>query len=385
MVKPAGPSCNLDCAYCYYLPKAALYPGSACAMTDEVLESFTRQYIQSQRANKVTFAWQGGEPTLLGLDFFRKALAYQKKYMPPGMQVENTLQTNGTLLDGDWSQFFRENNFLIGLSIDGPPELHDIYRKDKAGAGSAERTLRGLACLKQHEVDFNILCTVHAGNVEHPLAVYEYFRDELEAQFIQFIPIVQRDNKTGHQTGNRITDRSVTGQGYGDFLIQIFDAWVRRDVGSVFVQLFDVALAKWVGAPGSLCIFEQTCGLALALEHNGDLFSCDHYVEPKHKLGNISQADLGKLVSSHKQVQFGMSKRGTLPQQCLDCEVLFACNGGCPKNRIRNTSDGEAGLNYLCEGYRAFFNHIDRPMRRMADLLRRHRSPMDIMAEYRDA
>ena len=379
MVKPRGPICNLDCAYCYFLSKEGMYPGSSFEMSDELLENFTRQYIQSQRVPLVTFAWQGGEPTLLGVKFFQKAVAYQKKYAARGIRIENTFQTNGTLLDDEWCAFFKENNFLIGISTDGPPELHDIYRIDKGGKGSSKRVLRGLEYLKKHGVDFNILCTVHAGNVGHPLDVYRYFRDELETSFIQFIPIVERDNKTGFQTGNKVTKRSVTGKGYGDFLISIFDEWVTKDVGTVFVQIFDTALAKWMGVPAGLCIFEETCGLGLAMEHNGDLFSCDHYVEPRHKLGNIFKTEMLDLLTSHKQYQFGMDKRKTLLQHCLNCEVRFACNGGCPKNRIQHAPDGEFGLNYLCEGYRAFFNHIDKPMKTMTELLRSNRPPAEIM------
>ena len=379
MVKPRGSICNLDCAYCYFLRKEQMYPDSSFVMSDELLENFTQQYIQSQRVPQVTFAWQGGEPTLLGVGFFQKAIAYQKKYAPSGMRIENTFQTNGTLLDDEWCTFLKENNFLIGISIDGPPELHDSYRKDRGGKGSSEQVLRGLDYLKKNNVEFNILCTVHPGNVNYPIDVFRYFRDELKVKFIQFIPIVERDNKTGFQVGNKVTMRSVTGKGYGDFLIAIFDEWVTRDVGSVFVQIFDVALAKWMRVPGGLCIFEETCGLGLAMEHNGDFFSCDHYVEPKHKLGNIIKTDMIDLVSSHKQHQFGMDKRKNLPKYCLDCEVRFACNGGCPKNRIKHTPNGEFGLNYLCEGYRAFFNHIDAPMRKMANLIRRNRSAAEIM------
>lgn len=306
-----------------------------------------------------------------------------KKIHAAGDEDRNALQTNGTLLNDERCQFFRENDFLIGISLDGPPELHDIYRKDKGGQATSAQVLAGLELLKKHQVDFNILCTVHAGNADHPLDVYHYFRDDLAADFIQFIPIVERDNKTGFQSGNKVTSRSVTGKQYGEFLIAIFDNWVKRDVGKVFVQIFDVALAKWVGAPGGLCLFEETCGLGLALEHNGDIFSCDHYVEPKYKLGNLLQTEIIDLVTSHKQYQFGMDKRDTLPQYCLDCEVRFACHGGCPKNRIKHTPDGKLGLNFLCEGYRAFFNHIDQPMRKMSELLRNNYPPSEIMTNIK--
>jgi uncharacterized protein len=379
MVKPRGPICNLACEYCYFLSKEQLYPGSDFRMSDELLEEFTKQYLQSQRIPQVTFAWQGGEPTLMGIPFFEKALAYQRKYTPAGVRVENALQTNGTLLDDKWGTFLKENDFLVGISVDGPPELHNIYRKDTGGHGSADKVLVGLETLMRHQIEFNILCTVHAGNESFPLEVYRYFRDALKADFIQFIPIVERMNKTGYQTGNKVTERSVSGQGYGDFLIAIFDEWVKRDVGSVFVQIFDIALAKWVGAQSGLCVFEETCGLGLVLEHSGDLYSCDHFVEPKYKLGNISKTPMADLVESHQQYRFGIKKINSLPKYCQECDVRFACNGGCPKNRIRNTPDGEYGLNYLCEGYRAFFKHIDQPMQQMANLLRNRRPPFNIM------
>lgn len=380
MVKPVGPVCNLACDYCYYLSKENLFPGSDFCMTDNLLENFTRQYIQAQHVPQVSFIWQGGEPALAGLDFFRKAVEYQKQYASPGVRIENAIQTNGTLLTDEWCTFFKENNFLVGISLDGPPDLHNVYRKDRAGKGSADRVLAGLALLKQHEVEYNVLCTVHAANADHPLEVYRYLRDDLDSTFIQFIPIVERDNKTGYQVGNKVTSRSVSGVQYGRFLNQIFDEWIKRDVGKVFVQIFDVALSKWVGNQSGLCIFSETCGQALLLEHNGDLFSCDHFVEPKHKLGNITKTKLVDLVQSHSQHQFGIAKRDKLPKYCLECEVRFACNGGCPKNRILHTPDGEYGLNVLCDGYRAFFNHIDQPMRLMASLLKQHRPPAEIMS-----
>jgi uncharacterized protein len=379
MIKPRGAICNLNCAYCYFLKKEALYPTSDFRMSEEVLENFTRQYIQAQRVPHVTFGWQGGEPTLMGLDFFRKAVEFQKKYSPAGMKVDNALQTNATLLDDEWCQFFKENQFLIGASLDGPKEIHDTYRRNKGGTGTFDAVVRGLELLKKYGVETNILCTVHAANASHPLEIYRFFRDDLGADFIQFIPIVERINKRGEQRGNRVSNRSVTGKQYGDFLIKIFDEWVAQDVGTVFVQIFDVALGKWLGQPGGLCVFDKTCGHALAVEHNGDLFSCDHYVEPKYRLGNIKKSEMIQLVSSAKQQRFGHDKRASLPIYCLDCEVLFACNGGCPKNRIKHTPAGKYGLNYLCEGYKAFFNHIDQPMRKMSDLIRNQRPPAEIM------
>ena len=370
MLKPRGPICNLACEYCYFLSKEQMYPDSEFTMPDEVLESFTRQYIRSQSGGEVTFAWQGGEPTLMGLEFFRRAVRAQKDHTAPGIQIENTLQTNGILLDDEWCAFLKENDFLVGISIDGPPDLHDLYRRDKGGQPTAEKVLGGLKRLQAHGVDYNILCTVHAGNAGRPLDIYRYFRDELNAAFIQFIPIVELDNKTGYQVGNKVTARSVTGRQYGDFLVAIFDEWLKADVGRVFVQIFDVALAKWMGLSGGLCIFEETCGFGLALEHNGDLFSCDHYVEPRHRLGNIIHTEMIDLVASENQIKFGQHKADSLPRYCLECDVRFVCNGGCPKDRIRQAPDGEYGLNYLCEGYKTFFHHIDGPMRRMVQLLR---------------
>ncbi|HEY86188.1 MAG TPA: anaerobic sulfatase maturase [Chloroflexi bacterium] len=379
MLKPRGAICNLDCKYCFFLSKENLYPNSSFRMDDGLLEKYTRQYIEAQRVSEVTFAWQGGEPTLMGLDFFKRAMEFQQKYRKPGMRIDNALQTNGATLDDDWGRFFHEHNFLIGLSVDGPRDLHNAYRINKGGAGSFDQVMRGWEYLKKHRVEFNILCTVHAANANHPLEVYRFFRDELKTQFVQFIPIVERDNETGFQEGNKVTNRSVTGKQYGDFLIAIFDEWARRDAGRTYVQIFDVALGAWLGQEPSLCIFRPTCGDALAMEHNGDLFSCDHFVEPNYRLGNIKEIPLVEMAAADQQKQFGQAKKDTLPRYCRECEVRFACNGGCPKNRILHTPDGEPGLNYLCEGYKAFFTHIDQPMRFMANELRHQRPPANIM------
>ena len=378
LTKPTGAICNLDCKYCFFLSKEMLYPGSRFRMADELLEEYIKQYIEAQQVPQVTIAWQGGEPTLMGLDFFRRSIEYVNKYKKPGMTVEHTIQTNGTKLDDEWCEFFHEHKFLVGLSVDGPRELNDAYRVDKGGKGTFDQVMRGLSYLKKHNVEFNILTTVHAANADYPLEVYRYFRDELGAKFIQFIPIVERDNETGFQEGNQVTDRSVKAEQYGKFLIEIFDEWVRRDVGEVFVQMFDVALGAWVGQPGAVCVFAPTCGNALALEHNGDLYACDHFVEPDYLLGNIKEEHMIDLIASDKQRKFGQDKLDTLPQYCLECEVRFACHGGCPKNRFINTPDGDPGLNYLCAGYRAFFNHVDRPMKIMATLLRQNRAPSEI-------
>lgn len=379
MIKPRGAICNLDCKYCYFLKKEKLYPDGSFRMSDETLETYTRQYIEAQRVPDVNFYWQGGEPTLMGLEFFQKAIAYQKKYQRPGILINNIFQTNGTTLDDDWCQFFKANDFLIGLSLDGPRQIHDAYRVDKGGQPTFERVMNGIKLLKAHAVDFNILTTVHGANADQPLDVYRFLRDEVEAQFIQFIPIVERDNATGNQEGDQVTKRSVTGEQYGNFLIAIFDEWVRQDVGKTFVQVFDISLAAWLGQQAGLCIFEPTCGQALAVEHNGDVYSCDHFVEPNFRLGNIHETPLQKLVVLPQQISFGKDKQDKLPNYCRECEVRFVCNGGCPKDRIRKTPDGEDGLNYLCSGYKSFFTHIDRPMQMMADLLRSGRPAADIM------
>jgi uncharacterized protein len=378
MTKPRGAICNLDCEYCYFLSKEMLYPGSRFRMAAELLEEYVKQYIEAQRVPEATFAWQGGEPTLMGLDFYKLAVQLQRKHRRPGMRVINALQTNATTLTDEWCEFFREHEFLIGVSLDGPRELHDRYRVDKGGRPTFDRVIAGVSLLRKHRVEFNVLTTLHAANAGHPLEVYRFLRDDVGARFIQFIPIVERDNDTGFQEGLDVTGRSVTARRYGEFLCEVFDEWVRRDVGRVFVQIFDVALAAWVGQRPGLCIFEETCGTALAMEHNGDVYSCDHYVEPRHKLGNITRIPLLQLAASEEQRAFGLAKRDALPSYCLQCEVRFVCNGGCPKDRIIETPDGEPGLNYLCEGYRRFFNHVDRPMRIMASELRRGRPPANV-------
>jgi uncharacterized protein len=399
LAKPTGAVCNLDCQYCFFLSKERLYPGSRFRMEDDLLELYIRQLLEAhQGEEEVTVAWQGGEPTLMGLDFFVRSVELVEKHRRPGQQVLHTVQTNGTKLDDAWCAFFKEHNFLIGLSVDGPREIHDTYRVNKGGAGSFDQVMRGWEALRRHKVDFNILCTVHAANAGHPVEVYRFFRDELQTEFVQLIPIVERateatlpladhgwserpggDRPLYTQNGHLLTERSVKPEQYGRFLIAVFEEWVRRDVGKVFVQMFDVALASWVGMH-SLCIFSPTCGNALALEHNGDLYSCDHFVEPKYLLGNIRDTHMVELVASRKQRQFGQDKLDSLPEFCRECEVRFACHGGCPKDRFITSPDGELGLNYLCAGYKMFFRHIDRPMRVMADLIRRGRYADEIMA-----
>jgi uncharacterized protein len=319
------------------------------------------------------------------------------KYRQPGQRVLHTIQTNGILLNDAWCAFFKEHSFLVGLSMDGPQAVHDAYRVDRGGSGSFDRVMRGYDALRKHAVDVNILCTIHAANGDHPLAVYRFFRDDLQAGFIQFIPIVERataetlplanrgwSGERGmgrplyRQAGSLVTDRSVRAEQFGRFLIAVFDEWMRRDVGKVFVQTFDVALGSWLGQH-NLCIFSPTCGASLVLEHNGDLYACDHFVEPGYKLGNIKKQPLIKLVSSEKQRKFGRDKLTGLPKYCRDCEVLFACYGECPRNRFLNAPDGEPGLNYLCGGYKLFFKHIDGPMKTMARLLRQGRFADEIM------
>jgi uncharacterized protein len=383
MAKPTGARCNLACDYCFFLKKDKLYPGSGFRMSDETMEAYLRQTIEGHSVPEVTIAWQGGEPTLMGLDFFKRAVAVEKKYARPGQRIENSFQTNGILIDEDWCRFFHDNNFLIGLSLDGPRELHNAYRHDKGGQPVFDKVERAARLMQKHGVEFNILCTVNAANSRRPLEVYRYFRDDLGACYLQFIPIVERDNETGDQEGTRLTDRTVDPAQYGRFLIEIFDEWVRRDVGTMFVPFFDAVLAAHVYGISSVCVLRPTCGDALALEHNGDLYSCDHFVEPRHLLGNIHRTPLPELVASEAQRSFGLAKSETLPKYCRECAYLFTCHGECPKNRVLTTPDGEPGLNWLCAGLKAFFAHVDRPMRIMAELLRRGQyadSIMDILA-----
>ena len=399
MAKPTGAQCNLDCAYCFFLSKEMLYPDSRFRMAEELLETYLRQLIEAHsRVPEVTIAWQGGEPTLMGLDFFRRSVEIAQRYLRPGQRAAYTIQTNGTRLDEEWAAFFQQHDFLVGISIDGPRDLHDAYRVDRGGKGSFDRVIRGLGFLRDAGVEWNALTTVHAANGEHGREVYCFLRDECGARFVQFIPIIERvaeadangtvpwtswrDRPLYVQEGDVVTGRSIAGEQYGRFLVDVFEEWVRRDVGTVYVQMFDVALANWVGEPPSLCIHSETCGLALALEHTGDLYSCDHFVEPRHKLGNIQETPMLELVSSEQQRKFGLDKRDTLPRYCLECDVRFACHGGCPKDRFITTPDGDPGLNYLCPGYKTFFHHIERPMRTMGLLLRQERAPAEIMELY---
>ncbi len=384
LAKPTGSACNLDCAYCFFLDKEALYPGSKFRMTDAVLEQYIRQLIEAHQTDTVNIAWQGGEPTLMGLDFYRRALTLAEKYRRPGMTFLHTMQTNGTLLDDEWAAFFKENNFLIGISLDGPRELHDVYRLDKGGRPTFDRVMRGIRLLQKHGVEFNVLTTVNRVNGDYPLDVYRFFRDEVQADWIQFIPVVERINSDGlrlYQEGTAVSQRSVLPEQYGHFLKTIFDEWVRKDVGRVFVQTFEATLRNWLGMPSSgMCVFNETCGTGLAIEHNGDLYACDHFVEPKYLLGNIQETHMRSLVASPQQLKFGTDKRNRLPLYCLDCGVRFACHGECPKNRFIQTPDGEQDLNYLCAGFKLFFHHIEFPMKIMAGLIRRGHEASEVMA-----
>jgi len=393
MAKPIGPVCNLDCTYCYYLEKERLFPkGGNFRMKPNVLEAYIRQYCESQISPEITFAWQGGEPTLLGVEYFQRVVELEKKYAG-GRPVNNTLQTNGTKLDHEWCRFFREHNFLVGLSVDGPRTLHDTYRVDKGQKPTFDRVMHGLDLLKKHRVEFNTLTVVSASNVKHPLKVYDFLR-ETGSGYIQFIPLVERQPAGSGNTEfagppepgqppSPVTRWSVNADLYGEFLIRIFDQWVRQDVGKVFVQIFDVSLGIWSGAGAGICVFQENCGNALALEHNGDLFSCDHYVYPKYRLGSIMNESLGGMVSSEPQQEFGRSKSEALPKYCRECDVRFACNGECPKHRFIKTPDGEDGLNYLCPAYKQFFRHVDPFMKQMASLLQAGGAPAEIMARLR--
>jgi len=421
LLKPIGPACNLACKYCYYLEKERLYPGRRdFRMPGEVLENFIRQYIAAQGAPEIPFAWQGGEPLLLGLGFFRRALELQRKYCPPGRRISNAIQTNGTLLDVEWCRFFRENGFLVGISIDGPRRLHDLYRLDKGGRPAFDKVMRGLELLVQHGVEFNTLTVVHRQNARQPLEVYSFLKRH-GSRFMQFIPLVERVchgqllDRTSTAAGERmgrqrqrlpvappalaeapdpvmgwevspaqdasVTPWSVEPLAYGEFLCAIFDEWLRHDVGEVYVQLFEVLLAMRLGLPSALCVFSETCGKGLALEHNGDLYACDHYVYPRHKLGNIQTQPLAELLNLPRQLAFVTAKRDKLPPQCRECDVQWACHGGCPKHRFVKSPDGAPGLNYLCPAYKHFFARSTPHISRLAALLRAGRPAAAIMLE----
>ncbi|NLJ25538.1 MAG: anaerobic sulfatase maturase [Firmicutes bacterium] len=370
MAKPAGPACNLACEYCFYLSKSGLYPETqAFQMEEATLDEYIRQYIQYQPGPVVPFAWQGGEPTLMGLDFFRKVVELQNHYLPSGWRVENAFQTNGTLLTQEWCDFFRENGFLVGISLDGPPWLHDTYRHTKQGGPTSPLVLRGLHLLQESGALYNVLCVVNNVNAKHPLAVYDFYREE-GVQHIQFIPLVE------HLGNGRVTQRTVPASDYARFLIAIFNQWAAHDLGEIFIQIFEECLSVWAGYGAHLCIFAETCGRGLILEHNGDVYACDHFVFPEFKLGNLWDRPLDELVDSSKQRDFGASKRDRLPSCCHQCSVRFVCNGGCLKDRFLLSPQGESGLNYLCDGYKQFFTYITPFMEDLASLFHQKASPM---------
>lgn len=398
MAKPSGSTCNIDCSYCFFLSKEALYPNDKSRMSGATLETYIRQLLESHQAPEVTISWQGGEPTLMKLEFFERAVALVAQYRRAGQQVLHTFQTNGLLLDDDWCAFFKKHGFLVGLSVDGPGELHDTYRLDRRGQGTFDLVMNGWRALRRHGVQFNILCTVNAANQHHGREVYRFFRDELNATWIQFIPVVERATQQTiqianqgwtaeggrkrvlyTQTGNLVTERTVGPAQYGRFLVEVFEEWLRHDIGRVYVQLFDVTLESMFGRH-MLCIHAPTCGSGPALEHNGDLYSCDHFVEPLYKIGNIHQTHMLTLVSSPAQRKFGQDKQDLLTRQCRDCEVRNLCNGGCPKDRFALSVDGEPGQNYLCPGLELFFKHSAPAFGAMAGLLQRGRAPAEVMA-----
>jgi uncharacterized protein len=382
MAKPTGPRCNLRCDYCFYLEKEHFFSDRKnLLMSDEVLETYTRQYIKTNDVPELVFAWQGGEPTLMGVDFFRKAVALQKQY-GNGRRITNTLQTNGILLNDEWCHFFAENCFLVGLSLDGPREIHDRFRKDRNGKPTFDRTMQALERMKRHMVEFNVLACINRESAKSPREVYRFFKKH-GIQFIQFIPVVERfmDQSRGKDSFRlarpdfweeaAVTPWSVDPHGYGDFLIGLFDEWIRQDVGKIFIMNFEWTLASWVGAPQASCSHAAHCGQALILEHNGDVYCCDHYMFPEYRIGNILTDDLAVMVVSEKQRAFGASKETSLPAACRNCEMLFACHGGCLKYRFAKSPEGEAGMNYLCQGAKRYFGHVEKAMNTMAELIKR--------------
>lgn len=387
MLKPAGAHCNLACKYCYYLEKNNLYQNShRHLMSDEMLEQFTREYIEAQTMPQVLFTWHGGEPLMRSIDFYKKALALQKKYAH-GKQIDNVIQTNGTLLTDGWCEFFAKNHWLVGISIDGPQEYHDHYRVTPAGKPSWEKVMQGIQLLKKHRVEWNAMAVVNAYNAEHPLEFYHFFRDN-GCQYLQFTPIVER--LTEHEDGRTLAsladdreiplaDASVTPQQWGNFLCTIFDDWVRHDVGKTFVEIFDCTLANWMGVLPGICAYSKECGHAGVMEHNGDVYSCDHFVFPEYKLGNIREQSLIDMLYGEKQQAFSRLKHTSLPRQCKECDMEFACHGECPKNRFEKDKYGEPGLNYLCQGYYQYYTHVAPYMDFMKRELLAQRPPANIM------
>ena len=379
--KPAGSLCNLDCRYCYYLPKASLYPGAGSfRMADDLLESFIVQQIEIAPEAELTFSWHGGEPTLLGLDYFRRIVELQRRHKPEGLRIINSIQTNGVLLTEDWCRFLAAERFAVGLSMDGPPALHDVYRRTRDDKATHRQVLQGYRLLRRHKIPVDILCVVHARNVDHPLAVYRFFK-EIKARYLSFIPLVEPDPAAP----GGVSGRTVPAEAFGSFLCAIFDEWVRQDIGRIIVQAFEEAARPAYGLGHSLCVFRPTCGDIPVVEHNGDFYQCDHFVTPEHCLGNIAETPLLELLESPAQKAFGRAKAETLTRRCQECDVLEMCHGGCPKDRIARTPEGEPGLNYLCAGYHRFFTHCRPCTQRMAALRREGQPPERLMEELRVA
>lgn len=394
IAKPTGSLCNLNCEYCFYLEKEKLYADEAAwAMPDDVLEAYVRQYIEGQSIEEIDFAWQGGEPTILGIDFFQKVVGLQKKYAA-GKHITNAFQTNGVLLDDKWGEFLSRNRFLVGVSIDGPRKLHDHYRKDRGGGPTFDKVMKGISYLRKHNVEFNVLICVQKKNSYKPLEVYNFFK-ELGTNFVQFIPIVERITDAPDEEGltrispdfsqkAEIAPWSVDPLQYGKFLSVIFDQWVQHDVGKYYVQIFDISLEAWLGMEPSLCVFSRTCGRAAVIEHNGDLYSCDHFVYPENKLGNIMETSIKSMIDSEQQLRFGLSKLDDLPQSCKECPVRFVCNGDCLKHRFTSdNNDTDKCPSYFCDGYKYFFNHIDKYMKIMANEVRHQRPAANVMRYIR--
>lgn len=387
MLKPAGAHCNLACKYCYYLEKNNLYDKShRHIMSDEMLEQFTREYIEAQTMPQVLFTWHGGEPLMRSIDFYKKALTLQKKYAR-GRRIDNIIQTNGTMLTDEWCEFFAQNNWLVGISIDGPQEYHDHYRLTTTGNPSWQKVMHGIELLKKHHVEWNAMAVVNAYNANHPLEFYHFFKDN-GCQYLQFTPIVERLTK--HQDGRTLAsladnheiplaDFSVTPEQWGNFLCAIFDEWVRNDVGKMFVEIFDCTLANWMGVLPGICAYSKNCGHAGVMEHNGDVYSCDHFVFPEYKLGNIRDHTLIEMLYGDKQHAFSRLKHTSLPRQCKECDMEFACHGECPKNRFEKDKYGEPGLNYLCKGYYQYYSHVAPYMDFMKRELQALRPPANIM------
>jgi uncharacterized protein len=352
-VKPVGASCNLACSYCYYLTKSDLYPGSGTLkMSGDILEKYIKQHIEASTDSTILFSWHGGEPLLAGIDFYKKAVALQKKYLTSGSTAVNGIQTNGTLLDDEWGNFLKSENFIAGISIDGPADLHDKHRITPAGQKTFEKVLKGYEILRKHEITTEILCVLSSENSSYPSKVYNFFR-EIGAIYLTFLPLVESDNSKA----SGVTDESVRPEKYGQFLSVVFDDWIRHDIGKIKIQIFEEALRSAFNQEHTLCIFKVDCGGVPVIEHNGDFYSCDHFVDKDHLIGNINKSTCADLLASHRQKAFGSAKSKTLPRYCLDCEVLSMCNGECPKNRFVQSPDGEHGLNFLCEGYKIFFRH----------------------------